>query len=121
MQSSDTRKRLIGVVGPSASGKSTLIAGLEKHGYLCRHIAQDHSYVPDMWKQLTNPDVLIYLEVSFAVSLARRGSDRSLADHIEEVRRLADARAHADLLIATDGLTAVQVLQSAIDFLKVNP
>ena len=56
---------LIGVVGPCGSGKSTLIAGLEKHGYACRHIAQEHSYVPAMWQIITKPDVLIYLHASF--------------------------------------------------------
>jgi adenylate kinase family enzyme len=54
-------KVLVGVVGPCGSGKSTLIAALEAQGYPCRHIAQEHSYVKDMWKRITNPDVLIFL------------------------------------------------------------
>jgi len=32
------------------------------------HIAQEHSYVPYMWKRITNPDLLIYLNASFEVS-----------------------------------------------------
>ena len=52
----------IGVVGPCAAGKTTLIAGLRNHGYTAKHIAQEHSYVPAMWQLLTNPDILIYLD-----------------------------------------------------------
>jgi len=55
---------LLAVVGPCAAGKSTLIEGLRQHGYQARHVAQEHSYVPEMWKLLTSPDYLIYLDVS---------------------------------------------------------
>jgi ATPase subunit of ABC transporter with duplicated ATPase domains len=113
-------KPLIGIVGPCGSGKSTLLDGLEKHGYPCRHIAQEHSYVQDMWQLMTGPELLIYLHASFPVSTARAKLDWQEKDYDEELRRLAHAREHADLLIETDHLTPEEVLQKALDFLRRN-
>jgi len=110
-------KPLIGIVGPCGSGKSTLLDGLEEHGYTCRHIAQEHSYVQDMWQLITQPELLVYLHASFPVSTARAKLDWQEKDYDEELRRLAHARDHADLSIETDNLTPEQVLQKALDFL----
>ncbi len=112
---------LIGVVGPCGSGKSTLIAELEKRGYACRHIAQEHSHVQAMWQIITKPDFLIYLDASFPVSTARRKLDWQKKDHDEQLRRLTHAREHAHLIIDTDDLTPEQVLQKALDFLNGQP
>lgn len=109
---------LIGVVGPCGSGKSTLIAGLEEYGYRCRHIAQEHSYVPRMWQVITKPDVLIYLQSSFENSTKRRKLDWSLADYEEQVRRLAHAHDHADIIIDTNTIDGSGVLARALEFLK---
>jgi hypothetical protein len=106
---------LIGGVGVCGSGKSTLIAGLEKGGYACRHIAQEHSYVQAMWKLITNPDLMICLEASFPISTARRKLDWNEADHAEQLHRLSHA--HADLVIETDNLTPDQVLQIPPDYI----
>lgn len=113
-----SQKSLIGVVGPCGSGKSTLVAGLEKYGYRCRHIAQEHSYVQAMWQIITKPDLLIYLAASFPVSTARRKLTWQKEDHDEQLRRLEHARQHANLFIATDELTPEQVLQKALRFLE---
>jgi cytidylate kinase len=113
-------KPLIGIVGPCGSGKSTLLDGLEKHGYTCRHIAQEHSYVQDMWQLITQPEFLVYLHASFPVSTARAKLDWQEKDYDEELRRLAHARDHADLSIETDELTPQEVLQKALDFLIRN-
>jgi cytidylate kinase len=111
-------RSLIGIVGPCGSGKSTLIAGLEKFGYLCRHIAQEHSYVQAMWQKITKPDILIYLAASFSISTSRRQLNWQKKDHDEQIHRLAHARDHAHLCIDTDDLTPEQVLQKVLDFLK---
>lgn len=111
-------KRRIGVVGPCGSGKSTLIAGLEKHGYTCRHIAQEHSYVQAMWQIISKPDILIYLNASFPVSTARRKLNWREEDYSEQLRRLAHAREHAHLAVNTDDLLPEQVLQKVLDFLN---
>jgi len=112
-----SNRPLIGVVGPCGSGKSTLIAGLEGHGYSCRHIAQEHSYVPAMWQKLSKPDILIFLHASFPISTARRKLNWQLADYEEQFRRLSHAQDHAHIIIYTDNLTPEQVLQTALDYL----
>ncbi len=106
MDEPDRKSLLIGVVGPCGSGKSTLIAGLNNAGYLGRHIAQEHSYVPYMWKRITNPDVLVYLNASFETCTRRRSLNWTLEDYNEQLRRLAHASQHADLIIETDHLYA---------------
>jgi len=109
---------LLGVVGPCGSGKSTLIAGLEKHGYRCRHIAQEHSYVKYMWQRITNPDVLIFLECSYENSTSRRNLNWLPADHEEQLRRLSHAHEHANIIINTNLLTPEEVLAQALEALR---
>ena len=111
-------KLLIGIVGPCGSGKSTLKAGLEQKGFSCRHIAQEHSYVQYMWQHITNPDVLIFLNTSFETSTRRRKLNWLKTDYDEQQRRLAHARQHANLIIETDALTANEVLENALEYLK---
>ncbi len=107
---------LIGVVGPCGAGKSTLIASLEREGFHCRHIAQEHSYVPNMWQRITNPSVLIFLDASYETCTARRRLNWSREDYNEQQRRLAHARQHADLLITTDPLSPSEVLEQVRAF-----
>ncbi len=111
---------LIGLVGPCGSGKSTLMAGLEKNGYRCRHIAQEHSYVKHMWKAITNPDILIFLQCSFHNSTTRRNLNWNITDYEEQQRRLSHAHDHAHLIIDTEGIPAEEVLARALTFLKEN-
>ena len=112
------KRILIGVVGPCGSGKSTLITGLTQYGFTCRHIAQEHSYVPAMWQIMTKPDILIYLNASFQTSTARRKLNWNEGDFAEQLHRLRHAREHASLLINTDDLTPDQVLTQVLNFLK---
>lgn len=118
MDEPPSKRLLIGVVGPCGSGKSTLIAGLEKHDYACRHIAQEHSYVQAMWQIISKPDLLIYLHSSFETSTQRRKLIWHEKDYQEQLRRLTHARQHANLTINTDDQTPEQILQLALGFLK---
>lgn len=111
-------KLLIGIVGPCGSGKSTLLAGLERSGFRCRHIAQEHSYVPSMWQKITKPDLLIFLNASFEICTQRRKLNWMKTDYDEQQRRLAHARQHANLIIETDALTTDEVLENALNFLR---
>lgn len=100
----------IAVVGPCASGKSTLIAALRAAGYDARHPAQEHSYVPDMWQRLVAPDLLIYLDLSYEAYRARRPHDDAGPEYLAmQRRRLAHALAHADLVLDTSALTSEEV------------
>ena len=110
----------IKVVGPCASGKSTLVAGLRQLGYDADSAAQDHSYVPDMWQRLHPPDLLIYLDLTLETAQQRGraglGWDQRYLD--EQHERLRHARAHCDLYLPTDGLSKAQVLQRVIEFVS---
>jgi hypothetical protein len=109
---------LVGVVGPCGAGKSSLVSGLKTYGIMVRHIAQEHSYVPDMWKRLTNPDILIYLDVSYENTIVRRKLDWTPGEYAEQLRRLRHARQHADLYLDTNSMTVQEVRNSALTFIN---
>jgi len=117
-QPANQDKPLVGIVGVCASGKSTLIAGLEAHGIRTRHIAQEHSYVKDMWKRITNPDILIFLDASYPVTLKRRQFNWTEEDWAEQQRRLIHARLCANLYVNTDELSIEQVMKIVITFIE---
>ncbi|MFN2135171.1 MAG: hypothetical protein ACK2UK_04400 [Candidatus Promineifilaceae bacterium] len=108
----------VAVVGPCSAGKSTLVPSLTAAGYEARHPAQEHSLVPDMWQRITQPDILIYLDVSYAEARRRRpyidGGPQRLAD---QHRRLKHARAGCDFYLDTSGLTPAQVSDQVLAFL----
>ena len=108
---------VIGLVGPCTSGKSTLLDLLKRRGIPARHIAQEHSYVQRMWKVIANPDVLIYLDVTYPVSMRRKKLDWTEDEYLEQQRRLTHARAHADFYLMTDPLTPDEVLDQVLKFL----
>lgn len=105
---------LIGFVGPCGAGKTTITSRLDSLGYQTRHIAQEHSYVKDMWQRLSNPDLLIFLQASYEVTVERRDLNWTEADYAEQQRRLSHARQHADLYIETDNLSIEQVVQQVL-------
>jgi guanylate kinase len=109
---------IIGIVGPCASGKTTLIYSLNKLGIQARHIAQEHSYVKNMWEKITHPDILIFLDVSYPQTIERRKLNWSIEDYQEQHRRLTHAREAADFYILTDNWTADDVLNRVLDFLE---
>jgi hypothetical protein len=113
------RRPLIAVVGPCASGKSLLVRELRERGYNAREVLQEHSYVTAMWQRITNPDVLIYLDVSGAIAKRRRSSSASAGWWAELSQRLRHARQHADLYLHTDSLSPQDVLKRTLEFLRV--
>lgn len=114
----EQNKPIVGLVGPCKSGKTVLKRKLEKHGWRVRHIAQEHSFAPDMWKKIANPDVLIFLEVSYESTLARSSLGWNRSEYEEQLRRLKHAREHAHLRIDTNPLTPEEVANQAIRFLE---
>ena len=74
--------------------------------------------MPAMWQKIARPDVLIFLDASFPVSTARRRLSWQKKDYDEQLRRLAHARQHAQLVIDTDNLSPEQVLEQVLDYLE---
>jgi cytidylate kinase len=111
----------IAIVGPCASGKSTLAKQLQQLGYRARQIVQEHSYVADMWKVMGNPDLLIFLDASFATCSRRKSLDWQEREYQEQRRRLRHAQEHCDLYIETDTLNPQDVLQVALRALRDLP
>jgi cytidylate kinase len=109
---------LIGIVGVCAAGKSTITACLRALGLRAKPIAQEHSYVKDMWLRLTHPDILIFLDASYLVTVARKNLNWTEAEYLEQHDRLRHARQHADLYIFSDKLTPQQVVDRILGYLR---
>jgi hypothetical protein len=110
-------KPLVGIVGPCASGKSTLCNRLSIKGINARHIAQEHSYVPAMWEIITQPDVLVFLAVSYLMTIQRSNLDWTILEYQEQLYRLRHADEHADLHIDTDNLSPESIERLVISLL----
>jgi adenylate kinase family enzyme len=88
------------VVGPCASGKTTLARELGRAGIPVRICGQEHSSIKDFWRTM-NPDVLVVLSIDLQTLRTRR--HESWPEHLFFVQqlRLASAFASADLVIDT--------------------
>jgi len=62
--------------------------------------------------------VLIYLDVSYPVTLERSSLNWRKRDYQEQLRRLSHAREHANLIIETDKRTPEEILDIVLKFLK---
>lgn len=112
--------RLIVVVGPCASGKSTLVAGLRAQGYRAMVSGQEHSEIPTLWRR-QKPDVTIGLLVDLATVRCRRSSAWSEEIYRRQQTRLQSAYAAADLLIDTAVLDQAETLRRAVSLLHGSP
>lgn len=111
---------VVGIVGPCSAGKSLLARRLRADGYRVKEIMQEHSAAPEMWLKITNPSILIYLDVSPEVAAEREGLPRPSSWWEEERSfRLAHAREHCDLYIDTSLLTPEEVYRHALNALAV--
>ena len=107
----------IGVVGPCAAGKTTLINQLLDKGYDAKQIAQEHSYVQDMWRRIGNPDILIFLDVYYPNTLSRKNLSWTNNEVEKQKARLKHALENANIHINTDDLTPEQVLSQVLESL----
>lgn len=108
----------IAVVGPCAAGKSTLTRALKASGYPARQPAQEHSLVPDMWRRMSRPDLLIYLDVDYASARQRRPRSVGEPERLAAQRqRLQHARQHCDFYLDTSDLTPQEVWTAVQAFL----
>lgn len=92
------------IVGPCASGKTSLARELEKSGIPVRICGQEHSSIRDLWKKL-DPDVLVALAIDLPTLRARRHELWPEPLYVVQQQRLASAFATADLVIDTSRVT----------------
>ena len=71
-----------------------------------------------MWQRLVHPDVLIFLDASFDVTIRRKKLDWTIDDYQEQHRRLSHARKYARLYLLTDNLNPQAVLDRVIQFIN---
>lgn len=116
MQDSPLR---IAIVGPCGAGKTTLALNLQRLNFSARQISQEHSHVPEMWKKLAQPDLLIYLGVSYDEATHRKNFNWHVSELEEQISRLKHARRNCDMYILTDRLTCDQVLEEVLANLPV--
>lgn len=109
---------LIAIVGPCGAGKTTLANGLKTLGINARAIAQEHSYVRDMWQRITRPDILIFLQASHKVGMQRRKFNWTIAEWQEQQRRLLHSLQNADFFLDTDDLSIQEVLDAVLIYLS---
>lgn len=107
-----TKSPRVVVIGPCASGKSTLVAGLRRLGYDADVCGQEHSDIPTLWRH-TEPDVVIALEIDLATLRQRRGCEWPEWLYHAQQRRLQQAVASASVRINTARLDASGVLREA--------
>jgi guanylate kinase len=90
--SDDERSTLIAVVGPCAAGKTTLIEGLVRHGFKAH--------------------------ASFESCTERKQLNWAVKDYERQKERLTHARQHCDIYLDTEGISAEEALEHALEALK---
>ena len=105
------------VVGPCASGKTTLVERLRSAGYDAWVTAQEHSAVADLWNH-RQPDALIGLKTDLATIRERRGETWSKAIYDAQMARLQNAYQSAGLVVDTTVRSEDESLREALAYLN---
>lgn len=105
------------IVGVCASGKSTLARGLQELGYDAHSIAQEHSQAPRFWAR-RRPDVVIALHCRYETTRSRKSINWGPERWQLQLKRLADAMAHAHIHLHTDGWTPQQLVEEGVKALS---
>jgi GTPase SAR1 family protein len=101
------------VVGPCASGKTTLVENLKSVGVDARVSGQEHSAIRNLWQRL-EPDVLIALDLDLETLRERRYPTWSAGLYDVQHRRLEEAFEAADVTIDTSETPEEDVLEVAL-------
>lgn len=104
------------VVGPCASGKTTLVERLKAAGVDARVSGQEHSSVRNLWRTL-DPDVLIALDLDLDTLRARRHPAWPAKLYEVQHTRLAGAFDVADLTIDTGVASQDDVFAAAMELI----
>jgi len=116
LQPPSTKLRVV-VVGPCASGKTTLTERLIAAGFDAFVCSQEHSEIATLWRHL-GPEAMVALDVDLATLRQRRGGDWPETIYREQRRRLADAWAAADIIVDTSNTSADETFARAVTALE---
>lgn len=103
----------VAVVGGCASGKSTIAERLRDLGYDAYVVGQEHSEIEDLWRR-QSPDRVVFLETSLEAVRQRR--DRYWPEWLfhRQVKRLAWARKHADVIVNTEETSEEDAMEAIL-------
>ncbi len=112
--------RRIVVVGPCASGKTTLTHHLRDLGYDARVCGQEHSSIRHLWKRL-QPDLLIALDVDLRTLRRRRHPSWPETLYGVQRKRLELAFRSADLSIDSSSVSAADAVEHVLAWIATHP
>lgn len=118
MDSSDpTDPRRIVVIGPCASGKTTLVRRLQELRFDARACGQEHSEIPQLWAH-QEPNVLVGLRIDLETLRGRRSATWSDRLYARQQERLRSGYEHADLVINAETNDEDAVLEAVVSWLQ---
>lgn len=117
-RSSKDSRRVV-VIGPCASGKTSLVTSLQRLGYDAHASGQEHSEISELWRHL-DPDMLVGLHIDLDTLRRRRSATWSGRLYERQLLRLASGYEHADLLIDCDYIDQETVIQQVVAWLEAH-
>lgn len=118
-QRDGSRPRIV-VVGPCASGKSTLANQLRELGHDVRVSGQEHSSIRNLWRKIDH-DVLVALEIDLDTVRARRSPSWPEDVYQRQQDRLRDAYAAADIVIDTATASPDEAVRLVLEVIGGDP
>jgi hypothetical protein len=67
-----------------------------------------------MWKRLTHPDILIYLEASYETTITRKALNWTREEYEQQLYRMRNAIESAQIRIKTDELSPQQLIEKVV-------
>jgi GTPase SAR1 family protein len=113
------RRRIV-VIGPCASGKTSLTTRLQRLGYDAVASGQEHSEIAELWRH-QQPDVVIGLRIRLDTLRRRRSVDWSEAIYGRQMARLESGYRHADLVLDCDAIGQEAVADRVVAWLRSHP
>jgi deoxyadenosine/deoxycytidine kinase len=105
------------VIGPCASGKTTLVERLKAAGYDAWVTSQEHSGVPDLWNH-QRPDAVIGLRTDLETIRRRRGAGWSKVIFEAQMERLQRAYGASGIIVDTSVSSEDETLDASLTYLE---
>ena len=112
--------RRIVVIGPCASGKTSLTTRLQRLGYDALACGQEHSEIAELWKH-QQPDVVIGLRIGLDTLRQRRSAGWPESIYERQMNRLESGYRNADLVIDCDAVDQEAVSEQVVAWLRAHP